>query len=59
MEGSILVPRTKAPQMFQIDGEALWFNDFVKLEVARNAVDVIVDYQQLMRQGGLAKPSTQ
>ena len=43
--------------MFQVDGEALWFNDFVKIEAIKGAVDVIVDYQEMMRQKGmLSKP---
>ena len=34
--------------MFQVDGEALWFNDRVSIEVVPDAVDLIVDYQELM-----------
>ena len=38
----------KVPQMFQVDGEAFLFNDRVTVEVVPEAIDVIVDYQQLM-----------
>ena len=39
---------SKIPQMFQVDGEAFMFNDKVVLEVVPEAVDVIVNYQELM-----------
>ena len=39
--------------MFQIDGEALWFNKFVKMEAVHGAVDVIVNYEEMMTQKGM------
>ena len=41
--------RETEPQKFQIDGEALWFQKFVKIEAVPGAVDIIVDYEQMMR----------
>ena len=37
------------PQQFQIDGEAMFFSDFVKIEAVPQAVDVIVDYEEMMQ----------
>ena len=34
--------------MFQVDGEAFLFQDRVTMEVVPEAIDLIVDYQQLM-----------
>lgn len=34
--------------MFQVDGEAFWFKDRVSMEVVPEAVDIIVNYQELM-----------
>ena len=42
---------------FQIDGEALWFKDFVKIEAIQGAVEIIVDYKQMMEQKGIALSS--
>ena len=38
------------PQKFQIDGECLWFNRFVKIEAIPGAVDIIVNYDEMMQQ---------
>lgn len=38
------------PQMFQIDGEALWFTKFVKFEAIPGAVELLVDYEEMMQQ---------
>ena len=45
------------PQMFQIDGEDLWFNNFVKIEVVPGTVDLLVDYNEMMQQKNLIHPS--
>lgn len=45
------------PQMFQIDGEDLWFDDFVKIEVVPGAVDLLVNYKEMMQQKNLMRPS--
>jgi len=34
--------------MFQVDGEALWFNDFVKMEAIPSAVPILVDFKEMM-----------
>ena len=34
--------------MFQVDGEAFWFKEKATMEVAPGALDVIVNYQELM-----------
>lgn len=34
--------------MFQVDGEAFFFNDKVSITIVPDAVDVIVDFQELM-----------
>ncbi len=47
------------PQKYQIDGEPLWFKNFVKLEVVPGAVDVIVNYEEMMRQTGIFKENQQ
>ena len=39
----------REPQMFQLDGEALWFNNFVKMEAVPSAVPVIVNYEEMMQ----------
>ena len=39
--------------MFQVDGEALWFTNFVKMEAVPRAVEIIVDYNELMQQKGM------
>lgn len=44
--------------MFQIDGEALWFDEFAKIEVVPGAVDVLVDYAQMMEQKNLIRPAS-
>ena len=39
--------------MFQIDGECLWFSNFVKLEAIPGAVDLLVNYNEMMLQKGI------
>ena len=41
-------------QKFQVDGEALRFDKFVKFEAVPGAIDIIVDYGDLMRKQGIA-----
>lgn len=39
--------------MFQIDGESLWFNKFVKIEAIPGALDLLVNYDEMMLQKGM------
>lgn len=39
-------------QAFAIDGEVLWFNDFVKYEVEYEGLEVLVDFDDLMMNQG-------
>lgn len=34
--------------MFQVDGESLWFTKFAKLESIPGAIDILVNYEEMM-----------
>ena len=39
--------------MFQIDGEKFVFNDFVKIEVVSGALELLLDFNQVMEDTGM------
>ena len=39
-------------QVFAIDGEVLWFTDFVQYDVEYEGLEVLVDYQDMMESQG-------
>lgn len=43
----------KLPQMFQVDGEGLMFTDFAKIQVVPAALDILVDFNTLMRRSNM------
>ena len=43
----------KQTQMFQVDGEGLLFDDKITIEVQPEAIEIIMDFEQLMHQTGL------
>lgn len=47
---TISLVQTKRTQVFQVDGEPLSFTDFAKIEVIPGAIDLLMDFDTVMRE---------
>lgn len=39
--------------MFQVDGEGLMFSDFAKIEVLPKALEILIDFNEVMSVSGM------
>ena len=52
-DSSKFIQIRKLPQMFQVDGEGLMFTDFAKIQVIPAALDVLVDFNTMMKRSNM------